>query len=286
MNKFDVSWDDVVDSDAAADTLVKSEEKAASERSATIIRQVSSQLAKADTALDLAALPAHRGQRLHALEDVLRTAEETHEGTVREAKRRFIVTGGLALHTIRAEDLWQEKNAADGSPYRSFLDYAARVWGYQKSAVYLLLDAVQIWQELPEADAHLNTSVVKQLAPALREYGADHARRALSRAQQEGDVTGAAVTRALADLRKPEKTGLEGSSEISEDPQEGSSETTHDYVADLKIALKAQRAVWSSLSPETIRRAMDQDPEAAGALLGAIEVQAGRARKRARYRPR
>jgi hypothetical protein len=225
---------------------------------------------------DFPALPAAGEQRLRALEEILRQAEGAYTHTVRAAKERFTITGGIALRMIRDEELWRDARESNGKPYIDFLAYAKAVWGYQKSHVYLLLDSVRIREIIKDKDAHLNTAHLKILGPAARTEGPEVVQRAWEDADKatDGKITGPALTKAITAAKTLATTGQQTSSEASETPQ-------HSAVEALEAALAAQKHVWNALAPAAVAAALAEDPERTRKALDALEVTARRAAKRA-----
>ena len=228
---------------------------------------------------DFSQLPQERGERLRVLEAILQAAEGEYANTVRAARGRFLVTGGTALKHIYDEDLWQLATDAEDQPYTSFLDYAEAVWGYKKSNVYLLLDAVLVHNALPSRDAHLDTGLVKLLAPVVRQRGKEAAAQALQETEARGPVTAKELKKTLQGVASPETTGQGASSEISEDDPESPLDA-------LEAAIAAQNDVWRAIPPATIRKAMETDPGRTEGLLLTLETALVRTLKRTRHRPK
>ena len=135
----------------------------------------------------------------------VRQEENTYSTTVRAAKERFTTTGGKALSMIQQEELWRDAEETHGD----FFAYAKAVWGYEKSHVYLLLDSVKIREAISSPEAHLNTSHLKILGPALRKDGPEIVQRAWEEADMAtgGAITGPALTKALTAARATRTAG-------------------------------------------------------------------------------
>ncbi|MFD5065643.1 hypothetical protein [Streptomyces sp. NPDC058394] len=159
---------------------------------------------------DFTKLPETGRDRLQALEEILRQAEGSYTRTMRAAKERFTVTGGLALSMIRDEDLWLDADDA-GGPYADFFAYAKAVWGYEKSHVYLLLDSVRVREVIKDKDAHLNTAHLKVLGPAVRSDGPDIVQLAWEEARRAtgGKITAPSLAKALTSARSAAGTAHE-----------------------------------------------------------------------------
>lgn len=226
----------------------------------------------APKAPDFAALPQEPTERLRALEAIIRQEETTYTTTVRAAKERFTTTGGIALRMIQQEELWRD----DEGTHADFFAYAKSVWGYEKSHVYLLLDSVKIREAISDPEAHLNTSHLKKLGPALRKDGPEVVKLAWEQADiaTGGKVTGTALVKALAEAR----TAGASMTQADNDATPSSPQA----VDALEDALRAQKRVWAALAPAAISQAMQHDPDRTKALLAELERQAVRTTKRAR----
>jgi hypothetical protein len=223
---------------------------------------------------DFAALPQEPTERLQALEKIIRQEENTYSMTVRAAKERFTTTGGRALSMIQQEELWRDAEET----HTDFFSYARTVWGYEKSHVYLLLDSVKIREAISSPEAHLNTSHLKILGPALRKDGPEIVQRAWEEADTAtgGAITGPALIKALTAVRATRTAGTPTPRTDDTAPDSPSS------VEALEAALRAQKQVWAALAPATVARAVQHDPERTQALLEELERQAVRTTKRAR----
>lgn len=224
---------------------------------------------------DFAALPQEPTERLQALEKIIRQEENTYSTTVRAAKERFTTTGGKALSMIQQEELWRDAEKT----HTDFFAYAKAVWGYEKSHVYLLLDSVKIREAISSPEAHLNTSHLKILGPALRKDGPEIVQRAWEEADTAtgGAITGPALTKALTAVRATHTAGA-----TPTPPTDDTAPDSPSSLEALEGALRAQKQVWTALAPATVAQAVQHDPERAQALLEELERQAVRTTKRAR----
>jgi len=151
-------------------------------------------------------------EQLAACENLIRSADEQREGTVRDAKSRaaarFIDTAGPYLAWIRDNELYSLDH-----PGRTFEMYMWEVWGYKGAQAYALMDGVTVRAALGLAGTEeyaiggvvVTTKHVRAIAPAIRAMRSptiatkmwDHA------SAEHGEVTEASLRESFRVLSAP-----------------------------------------------------------------------------------
>lgn len=209
---------------------------------------------------------------------------------------------GKALQVVRDQRYYREQ-------YGTWTEYLSADVGVSESQAHRLITEWPLAAALDQAAGRpAIQSHVAALAPVASTYGTDaavtlHHLLTTEAAGRDVRLTAAHVHQAARTVieragRRAELPAVQQASEAvaAELPDTDSaprpstaastaSSKEDDPVAAVRAALKAQRAVWSALAPAAVEAALAADP-AVAKDLDALEVQAGRAAKRARHRPR
>ncbi|GAB3127432.1 hypothetical protein GCM10027160_52070 [Streptomyces calidiresistens] len=209
--------------------------------------------------------PRNEGQ----LDDTERDDLAACESAVGSLQVAF-ASAGKALATINRARLYRETHS-------SFDAYVEERWGMKRSQAYRLIEAWPVAAALsPIGDTP--ESHVRELVPVAKTHGLEAATAVYADLRGRGGrITAAIVRQAVRSQFSPEPQGV-----ASDTGQKQPTTATGSPVDQLKMALKAQRAVWSALAPSVVQAAMQQDPEATRQYLADVEIQATRTAKRAR----
>lgn len=118
------------------------------------------------------------------------------EKIIHSSKREFVRVG-LALEEIRDKRLYRIK-------YGSFQEYCIKRWGFQRSYGYQLIESAKVAEKLSAIADIPTESCARALAKVHEERRATALKSALKSVGSSGPITAKAITKAAAQVNKPD----------------------------------------------------------------------------------